>query len=165
MATIRDSAAYHKLTSGDPESFSSQFFALLEESLKQQANGNQLPGGDHVVHFNEMAAAFERLTTLVQDQQKALVKLHESDDKIFRKVNLFVEGQPAHQLAQWVWWLGSCLVLLILGIVFYLGFNYGADTVQDHASARVDAAVAMAQEAITANNHYRFVQPLPTPGR
>src|ERR1700694_4839437 len=103
MSNPLDSARFHKLSGGDPESFTSQFFVLLDDVVKQRgSNGDKdlavVPGDrpDHLVHFNEMAAAFERLTSLVQAQQKALVKLAENDDNILRKVNLYVEGQTQY---------------------------------------------------------------------
>ena len=38
-----DLALFHKLTSGDPESFVSQFFVLLAHVMKHSSNGSQPP--------------------------------------------------------------------------------------------------------------------------
>jgi hypothetical protein len=96
---------------------------------------------DHLVHYNEMASAFERLTTLVQAQQKALIKLDENDDKILRKVNLYVEGQTQYKLAKWFWWaIGGCLALLI-GLAFLDGIFYTSH----QADARIDRIISALQ--------------------
>jgi hypothetical protein len=142
MPDIRDSAAFEKLTSGDPESFTAQFFRLLDEAFRQNGNthGDQLPvvqGVDHLVHFNEMAEAFGRLTALVQAQQAALVKLSQDQDRTYRKVCLHVEGQAQYQLARWFWWAAGLGALFSLGGMFIAGALYNSG----QADARIDRII------------------------
>ena len=50
-----DLALFHKLTSGDPESFVSQFFVLLAHVMKHSSNGSQPPQlGELAAHLAEL---------------------------------------------------------------------------------------------------------------
>jgi len=50
-----DLALFHKLTSGDPESFVSQFFVLLAHVMKHSSNGSQPPQlGELAAHLADV---------------------------------------------------------------------------------------------------------------
>src|SRR5712675_1736032 len=50
-----DLALFHKLSSGDPESFVSQFFVLLAHVMKHSSNGSQPPQlGELAAHLAEL---------------------------------------------------------------------------------------------------------------
>ena len=50
-----DLALFHKLTSGDPESFVSQFFVLLAHVMKHSSNGSQPPQlGELAAHLADL---------------------------------------------------------------------------------------------------------------
>ena len=125
---------------------------LFDGFRATNTNGNQLPtlpgavqSVDHVVHFNEMAAAFERLTGLVQEQKAALVKISQDQDKTYRKVNLFVEGQAQYKLAKWFWWTAGGCFALLLAVAFFSGMRLKSIQDDERFDRLIKAQTAAAQ--------------------
>src|ERR1700686_3810227 len=100
-----DSSLFHKLSGGDPESFVSQVFVLLDEVLQKQrqmrvsgANGNGVsPGRDDVASKKD-----------IQRLEQAIQKLRE-----IPSTNR--SAHTEHWASQWAKLVGGGLILIGLG--------------------------------------------------
>jgi len=142
-----DSVLFHKLTTGDPESFVSQFFVLLNASLQpptEGLNGNQAGAAhDQRTPFTseDMEAVRAEITQLAQTVRgvgESTAKLErrwsmigDSLSKIEERVKTLDEvtttfaGVKRHQLWQLVALSGAMGAALAFGIQFLVGWLGG----------------------------------------
>src|SRR5260370_39810593 len=82
-----DLALFHKLTSGDPESFVSQFFVLLAHAMKHSSNGSQPPQlGELAAHLADLKKAEAPRTTQAPEIRKYLEHLNATQRDILKRL-------------------------------------------------------------------------------
>ena len=117
-----DLALFHKLTSGDPESFVSQFFVLLAHVMKHSSNGSQPPQlGELAAHLADVKKSEALQASQVPEIRKYLEQLNCAQGDILKRLRT-LPASPAggdtlgKRLA---WRAGIGLGILLLG--FLLG--------------------------------------------
>jgi hypothetical protein len=117
-----DLALFHKLTSGDPESFVSQFFVLLAHVMKHSSNGSQPPQlGELAAHLAELKKSEALRTSQAPEIRKYLEQLNATQGDILKRLRT-LPASPAggdtwgKRLA---WQVGIGLGILLIG--FLLG--------------------------------------------
>ena len=143
-----DLALFHKLTSGDPESFVSQFFVLLAHVMKHSSNGSQPPQlGELAAHLAELKKSEALRTSQAPEIRKYLEQLNATQGDILKRLRT-LPASPAggdtwgKRLA---WQVGIGLGLLLLG------FLAGSLRSAGQANARVDAVIAAMPTAARAS--------------
>jgi hypothetical protein len=117
-----DLALFHKLTSGDPESFVSQFFVLLAHVMKHSSNGSQPPQlGELAAYLAELKKSEALRTSQAPEIRKYLEQLNATQGDILKRLRT-LSASPAggdtwgKRLA---WQVGIGLGILLIG--FLLG--------------------------------------------
>jgi hypothetical protein len=117
-----DLALFHKLTSGDPESFVSQFFVLLAHVMKHSSNGSQPPQlGELAAHLADLKKSEALRTSQAPEIRKYLEQLNATQGDILKRLRT-LPASPAggdtwgKRLA---WQVGIGLGILLIG--FLLG--------------------------------------------
>jgi hypothetical protein len=117
-----DLALFHKLTSGDPESFVSQFFVLLAHVMKHSGNGSQPPQlGELAAHLADLKKSEALRTSQAPEIRKYLEQLNATQGDILKRLRT-LPASPAggdtwgKRLA---WQVGIGLGILLIG--FLLG--------------------------------------------
>jgi hypothetical protein len=117
-----DLALFHKLTSGDPESFVSQFFVLLAHVMKHSSNGSQPPQlGELAAYLAELKKSEALRTSQAPEIRKYLEQLNATQGDILKRLRT-LPASPAggdtwgKRLA---WQVGIGLGILLIG--FLLG--------------------------------------------
>src|ERR1700676_3013528 len=115
-----DLALFHKLTSGDPESFVSQFFVLLAQVMKHSSNGSQPPQlGELAAHLADLKKSEALRTSQAPEIRKYLEQLNATQGDILNRLRT-LPASPAggdtlgKRLA---WRTGIGLWLLLLGFL------------------------------------------------
>jgi len=115
-----DLALFHKLTSGDPESFVSQFFVLLAHVMKHSSNGSQPPQlGELAAYLAELKKSEALRTSQAPEIRKYLEQLNATQGDILKRLRT-LPASPAggdtwgKRLA---WQVGIGLGLLLLGFL------------------------------------------------
>ena len=115
-----DLALFHKLTSGDPESFVSQFFVLLAHVMKHSSNGSQPPQlGELAAHLADLKKSEALRTSQAPEIRKYLEQLNATQGDILKRLRT-LPASPAggdtwgKRLA---WQVGIGLGLLLLGFL------------------------------------------------
>jgi len=115
-----DLALFHKLTSGDPESFVSQFFVLLAHVMKDSSNGSQPPQlGELAAHLADLKKSEALRTSQAPEIRKYLEQLNAIQGDILKRLRT-LPASPAggdtwgKRLA---WQVGIGLGLLLLGFL------------------------------------------------
>ena len=82
-----DLALFHKLTSGDPESFVSQFFVLLAHVMKHSSNGSQPPQlGELAAHLADLKKSEALRTSQAPEIRKYLEQLNATQGDILKRL-------------------------------------------------------------------------------
>ena len=82
-----DLALFHKLTSGDPESFVSQFFVLLAHVMKHSSNGSQPPQlGELAAHLADLKKSEALRTSQAPEIRKYLEQLNAIQGDILKRL-------------------------------------------------------------------------------
>ena len=82
-----DLALFHKLTSGDPESFVSQFFVLLAHVMKHSSNGSQLPQlGELAAHLADLKKSEALRTSQAPEIRNYLEQLNATQGDILKRL-------------------------------------------------------------------------------
>ena len=82
-----DLALFHKLTSGDPESFVSQFFVLLAHVMKHSGNGSQPPQlGELAAHLAELKKSEALKASQAPEIAKYLEQLNATQGDILKRL-------------------------------------------------------------------------------
>jgi hypothetical protein len=117
-----DLALFHKLTSGDPESFVSQFFVLLAHVMKHSSNGSQPPQlGELAAYLADLKKSEALRTSQAPEIRKYLEQLNATQGDILKRLRT-LPASPAggdtwgKHLA---WQVGIGLGILLIG--FLLG--------------------------------------------
>jgi hypothetical protein len=117
-----DLALFQKLTSGDPESFVSQFFVLLAHVMKHSSNGSQPPQlGELAAYLAELKKSEALRTSQAPEIRKYLEQLNATQGDILKRLRT-LPASPAggdtwgKRLA---WQVGIGLGILLIG--FLLG--------------------------------------------
>jgi hypothetical protein len=117
-----DLALFHKLSSGDPESFVSQFFVLLAHVMKHSSNGSQPPQlGELAAYLAELKKSEALRTSQAPEIRKYLEQLNATQGDILKRLRT-LPASPAggdtwgKRLA---WQVGIGLGILLIG--FLLG--------------------------------------------
>jgi len=117
-----DLALFHKLTSGDPESFVSQFFVLLAHVMKHSSNGSQPPQvGELAAHLADLKKSEALKASQAPEIRTYLEQLNSVHGDILKRLRT-LPASPAggdtlgKRLA---WRAGIGLGILLLG--FLLG--------------------------------------------
>jgi len=131
-----DLALFHKLTSGDPESFVSQFFVLLAHVMKHSSNGSQPPQlGELAAHLADLKKSEALRTSQAPEIRKYLEQLNATQGDILKRLRT-LPASPAvgdtwgKRLA---WQVGIGLGLLLLG--FLAGTLIESRKENEHLSA------------------------------
>ena len=117
-----DLALFHKLTSGDPESFVSQFFVLLAHVMKHSSNGSQPPQlGELAAHLADLKKSEALKASQVPEIRKYLEQLNSVQGDILKRLRT-LPASPAGDdtLVKRLAWQ-TCIGLGILLIGFILG--------------------------------------------
>jgi hypothetical protein len=117
-----DLALFHKLTSGDPESFVSQFFVLLAHVMKHSSNGSQPPQlGELAAHLANLEKSEALKASQVPEIRKHLEQLNSVQGDILNRLRT-LPASPAGDdtLVKRLAWQ-TCIGLGILLIGFLLG--------------------------------------------
>ena len=117
-----DFALFHKLTSGDPESFVSQFFVLLAHVIKHSSNGSQPPQlGELAAHLADVKKSEALQASQVPEIRKYLEQLNSVQGDILKRLRT-LPASPAGDdtLVKHLAWQ-TCIGLGILLIGFILG--------------------------------------------
>jgi len=117
-----DLALFHKLTSGDPESFVSQFFVLLAHVMKHSSNGSQPPQlGELAAHLADLKKSEALRTSQAPEIRKYLEQLNATQGDILKRLRT-LPASPAggDTLVKRLAWQ-TCIGLGILLIGFLLG--------------------------------------------
>jgi hypothetical protein len=117
-----DLALFHKLTSGDPESFVSQFFVLLAHVMKHSSNGSQPPQlGELAAHLAAVKKSEALQASQVPEIRKYLEQLNSVQGDILKRLRT-LPASPAGDdtLVKRLAWQ-TCIGLGILLIGFILG--------------------------------------------
>lgn len=117
-----DLALFHKLTSGDPESFVSQFFVLLAHVMKHSSNGSQPPQlGELAAHLADLEKSEALKASQVPEIRKHLEQLNSVQGDILNRLRT-LPASPAGDdtLVKRLAWQ-TCIGLGILLIGFLLG--------------------------------------------
>jgi hypothetical protein len=117
-----DLALFHKLTSGDPESFVNQFFVLFAHVMKHSSNGSQPPQlGELAAYLAELKKSEALRTSQAPEIRKYLEQLNATQGDILKRLRT-LPASPAvgdtwgKRLA---WQVGIGLGILLIG--FLLG--------------------------------------------
>ena len=115
-----DLALFHKLTSGDPESFVSQFFVLLAHVMRHSSNGSQPPQlGELAAHLADLNKSEALQASQAPEIRKYLEQLNATQGDILKRLRT-LPASPAggdtwgKRLA---WQVGIGLGLLLLGFL------------------------------------------------
>ena len=82
-----DLALFHKLTSGDPESFVSQFFVLLAHVMKHSSNGSQPPQlGELAAHLADLKKCEALRASQAPEFRKYLEQLNSVQGDILNRL-------------------------------------------------------------------------------
>jgi len=117
-----DLALFHKLTSGDPESFVSQFFVLLAHVMKHSSNGSQPPQlGELAAHLADVKKSEALQASQAPEIRKYLEQLNSVQGDILKRLRT-LPASPAGDdtLVKRLAWQ-TCIGLGILLIGFLLG--------------------------------------------
>lgn len=117
-----DLALFHKLTSGDPESFVSQFFVLLAHVMKHSSNGSQPPQlGELAAHLADLKKSEALKASQAPEIRKHLEQLNSVQGDILNRLRT-LPASPAGDdtLVKRLAWQ-TCIGLGILLIGFLLG--------------------------------------------
>ena len=117
-----DLALFHKLTSGDPESFVSQFFVLLAHVMKHSSNGSQPPQlGELAAHLADLKKSEALKASQAPEIRKYLEQLNSVQGDILNRLRT-LPASPAGDdtLVKRLAWQ-TCIGLGILLIGFLLG--------------------------------------------
>jgi len=117
-----DLALFHKLTSGDPESFVSQFFVLLAHVMKHSSNGSQPPQlGELAAHLADVKKSEALQASQAPEIRKYLEQLNSVQGDILNRLRT-LPASPAGDdtLVKRLAWQ-TCIGLGILLIGFLLG--------------------------------------------
>ena len=117
-----DLALFHKLTSGDPESFVSQFFVLLAHVMKHSSNGSQPPQlGELAAHLADLKKSEGLKASQVPEIRTYLEQLNSVQGDILKRLRT-LPASPAGDdtLVKRLAWQ-TCIGLGILLIGFILG--------------------------------------------
>ena len=117
-----DLALFHKLTSGDPESFVSQFFVLLAHVMKHSSNGSQPPQlGELAAHLADVKKSEALQASQVPEIRTYLEQLNSVQGDILKRLRT-LPASPAGDdtLVKRLAWQ-TCIGLGILLIGFLLG--------------------------------------------
>jgi hypothetical protein len=117
-----DLALFHKLTSGDPESFVSQFFVLLAHVMKHSSNGSHPPQlGELAAHLADLKKSEALQASQVPEIRKYLEQLNSVQGDILKRLRT-LPASPAGDdtLVKRLAWQ-TCIGLGILLIGFLLG--------------------------------------------
>jgi len=117
-----DLALFHKLTSGDPESFVSQFFVLLAHVMKHSSNGSQPPQlGELAAHLADVKKSEALQASQAPEIRKYLEQLNSVQGDILDRLRT-LPASPAGDdtlVKRLAWQTGIGLGILLLG--FLLG--------------------------------------------
>ena len=117
-----DLALFHKLTSGDPESFVSQFFVLLAHVMKHSSNGSQPPQlGELAAHLAAVKKSEALQASQAPEIRKYLEQLNSVQGDILNRLRT-LPASPAGDdtLVKRLAWQ-TCIGLGILLVGFLLG--------------------------------------------
>src|SRR5271165_5129302 len=116
-----DLALFHKLTSGDPESFVSQFFVLLAHVMKHSSNGSQPTQLELAAHLADLKKSEAVKTSQTPEIRKYLEQLNSVQGDILNRLRT-LHASPAggDTLVKRLAWQ-TCIGLGILLIGFLLG--------------------------------------------
>jgi hypothetical protein len=117
-----DLALFHKLTSGDPESFVSQFFVLLAHVMKHSSNGSQPPPlGELAAHLADLKKSEAVKASQAPEIRKYLEQLNSIQGDILNRLRTLPASPGGDDT--WVKRLAwqTCIGLGILLIGFLLG--------------------------------------------
>jgi hypothetical protein len=117
-----DLALFHKLTSGDPESFVSQFFVLLAHVMKHSSNGSHPPQlGELAAHLADLKKSEALKASQVPEIRTYLEQLNSVQGDILKRLRT-LPASPAGDdtLVKRLAWQ-TCIGLGILLIGFLLG--------------------------------------------
>ena len=117
-----DLALFHKLTSGDPESFVSQFFVLLAHVMKHSSNGSQPPQlGELAAHLADLKKSEAFKASQAPEIRKYLEQLNSVQGDILNRLRTLPASPAGNDT--WVKRLAwqTCIGLGILLIGFLLG--------------------------------------------
>jgi hypothetical protein len=131
-----DLALFHKLTSGDPESFVSQFFVLLAHVMKHSSNGSQPPQlGELAAHLANLEKSEALKASQVPEIRKHLEQLNSVQGDILNRLRT-LPASPAGDdtLVKRLAWQ-TCIGLGILLIGFLLGTLIESRKENEHLSS------------------------------
>lgn len=117
-----DLALFHKLTSGDPESFVSQFFVLLAHVMKHSSNGSQPPQlGELAAHLADLKKSEALQASQAPEIRTRMEQLNSVQGDILNRLRT-LPASPAGDdtLVKRLAWQ-TCIGLGILLIGFLLG--------------------------------------------
>jgi hypothetical protein len=117
-----DLALFHKLTSGDPESFVSQFFVLLAHVMKHSSNGSHPPQlGELAAHLADLKKSEALKASQLPEIRTYLEQLNSVQGDILKRLRT-LPASPAGDdtLVKRLAWQ-TCIGLGILLIGFLLG--------------------------------------------
>jgi hypothetical protein len=115
-----DLALFHKLTSGDPESFVSQFFVLLAHVMKHSSNGSQPPQlGELAAHLADLKKSEALRTSQAPEIRKYLEQLNSVQGDILNRLRT-LHASPAGGdtlVKRLAWQTGIGLGILLIGFL------------------------------------------------
>src|ERR1700674_2825305 len=117
-----DLALFHKLTSGDPESFVSQFFVLLAHVMKHSSNGSQPPQlGELAAHLADLKKSEALRTSQAPEIRKYLEQLNATQGDILKRLRTLPASPAGGDTwgKRMAWQVGIGLGILLIG--FLLG--------------------------------------------
>ena len=128
-----------KLSSGDPESFVSQFFVLLAQVMKHSSNGSQPPPlGELAAHLADLKKSEALKASQAPEIAKYLEQLNATQGDILKRLRTLPASPSGGDTwgKRLAWQVGIGLGLLLLG------FLAGSLRSARQANARVDALIA-----------------------
>ena len=115
-----DLALFHKLTSGDPESFVSQFFVLLAHVMKHSSNGSHPPQlGELAAHLADLKKSEALQASQVPEIRTYLEQLNSVQGDILKRLRT-LPASPAGDdtlVKRLAWQTCIGLGILLIGII------------------------------------------------
>jgi len=131
-----DLALFHKLTSGDPESFVSQFFVLLAHVMKHSSNGSQPPQlGELAAHLADLKKSEALRTSQAPEIRKYLEQLNATQGDILKRLRTLPASPASGDTwgKRMAWQVGIGLGILLIG--FLLGTLIESRKENDHLTS------------------------------
>ena len=131
-----DLALFHKLTSGDPESFVSQFFVLLAHVMKHSSNGSQPPQvGELAAHLADLKKSEAVKASQAPEIRRYLEQLNATQGDILKRLRTLPDSPAGGDTwgKRLAWQVGIGLGILLIG--FLLGTLIESRKENEHLSS------------------------------